>query len=112
MQKRLQRIVLQRFHSFSVVKYAKKGDSERALDITSELMIGGDSSLFYQASGWSNVYNYLSPENAYPNLGRFLTNTRTRKSIHVGNTTFGDNHVYTHLSRDMMVCKNYRFSFC
>lgn len=85
------------------MKYAKEKKYAKALEVTSNLILGGESSLFYQATNWSNVYNFLKPSNDNSNLGRFLSKAQIRKSIHVGNTSFGDNEVYTHLENDMMV---------
>lgn len=67
-------------------------------------MLAGDFSLFYNATGWTNIYNFMKPSDDNPYLGRFLSKAQIRKALHVGRTEFGDNQVFGHLVNDMMVC--------
>lgn len=87
----------------SVVQYTKEQKYDQAFEITADLMLAGDFSLFYNATGWTNIYNFMETSEDNPNLGRFLSKAQVRKALHVGSTEFGDSEVFGHLVNDMMV---------
>jgi len=60
---------------------------------------------FCDRTGLSFFYNYLlqGQPDAFTYYPKYLTNAKTRKAIHVGNTPYSDvnNVVYTHLAEDI-----------
>ncbi|CAH1179180.1 unnamed protein product [Phaedon cochleariae] len=104
-------------HGFvdSTVRDAMAALEERAVEHirneeyveASDLMnqdFGGEGSLFYDASGISNVYNYL---NAIDDgigdamMDKYFSRADVREALHVGSTTFGDENVYANLEYDI-----------
>lgn len=76
------------------IKLIQNKEYTKAFQIFDNLLDGdltNQSSLFKNASGFTNYFNFLYPVNPSPEIdymGKYIQRTDIRAAIHVGNTTF------------------------
>ncbi|KAG5880352.1 hypothetical protein JTB14_025771 [Gonioctena quinquepunctata] len=93
------------------IKYIQNKQFDKAFEVFDNLLDGdlnNQSSLFKNATDFTNYFNYLYPDDPNNveliNFGKYIQRTDIRAAIHVGNATFHgeDRTVEINLSNDIM----------